>query len=207
MKSLSLWARQHPRQAQAIITLSHVGLLACAFCISLALRGTFSTPSPMLAFSLAGFTALAVILYPKKREGVTRHNYRRRKLLDTLLVTFSFALAVFSFMNYGVAEPAAAQASANGAMEPHRADGSQAFLFILAFLVALGLAYLVAALACNLACSGYEALAWVVALVGWIGIIILLIVVSVRIFRKPIGKPQKTVKVNKPAPPRQSIKK
>jgi hypothetical protein len=53
----------------------------------------------------------------------------------------------------------------------------QALLILLAIIAACGLLYLVAALACSLSCSGSDAAAVLVALVGTVGVIWLLIYV------------------------------
>lgn len=58
-------------------------------------------------------------------------------------------------------------------------DGAKVGLIILSVLIAIGLFYLVAALACNLSCGGSEGAASVV-LIGGTAVIILLLIVTIR---------------------------
>lgn len=69
-------------------------------------------------------------------------------------------------------------------------------LTLLTIGVALLLGYLIAALACNLSCSGEEGLAWVVLILGWGGIIWLGIIAIKNIFRK-IGQKKKASNIIK----------
>lgn len=57
-------------------------------------------------------------------------------------------------------------------------------LTLLAIIGAVGLLYLVAALACNLSCTGSEGAAILVSLLGLIGVIFLLIIVIRKIYNK-----------------------
>jgi hypothetical protein len=58
-----------------------------------------------------------------------------------------------------------------------------AFGFLL-FFVALAAMYLIAALSCTLACEGHGALAWIVFLLGTVGVIFLLSISSRKLFPK-----------------------
>ncbi|MEN8121626.1 MAG: hypothetical protein ABFS35_14845 [Bacteroidota bacterium] len=60
------------------------------------------------------------------------------------------------------------------------------FLVILSLAAAIGLGYLIAALACSLSCSGMEGLAVIVLIFGWAGVV-LLTVVSIKNIVKKIG--------------------
>lgn len=57
--------------------------------------------------------------------------------------------------------------------------GTKAALIVLSVLIALGLIYLVLALACELSCAGSEAAAVIVG-IGGIGLVILLLVITIR---------------------------
>ena len=67
------------------------------------------------------------------------------------------------------------------------AKGTKILLFLLTFVVALGLAWLVAALACNISCSGQEGLAWVALILGLAGVVWLTII-SVKAISRKTGK-------------------
>ena len=62
-------------------------------------------------------------------------------------------------------------------------EGAKVALIILTVLVALGLAILVAALSCSISCSGSEALAVIVGIVGYAAIIFLTVVIIRSIVR------------------------
>ena len=70
-----------------------------------------------------------------------------------------------------------------------KTTAGQVFLIILTVLVALALQFLVAALACDLSCSGAEGLAWTVLLLGTALVTFLTVVVIRRIVRKPEPHP------------------
>lgn len=72
--------------------------------------------------------------------------------------------------------------------------GEKVALTILAVLVALGLLYLVAALACNLSCSGSDAAAVIVGLGGGVLVILLLVVVLRAIYNRKRRKIRKQEK-------------
>ncbi|WP_250630148.1 hypothetical protein [Rhodoflexus caldus] len=63
--------------------------------------------------------------------------------------------------------------------------GMKALLIALSILGLLGVALLVAGIACNIACSGSEGLAWVVLILGWSGIIFLAVLLIRGIIRRP----------------------
>lgn len=77
--------------------------------------------------------------------------------------------------------------------EKSGSDAAKILLFLLSVVVTFLLGYGIAALACNIACSGAEGLAWVVLLVGWTGIIWLEIIVI-----RAIGKLRSKKKTAKP---------
>lgn len=64
------------------------------------------------------------------------------------------------------------------------AGGGKGWLIALTVLGALALGYVVTALACGIACSGQEGLAWALLIVGWGGIIWLSIILIKKIARK-----------------------
>jgi hypothetical protein len=68
-------------------------------------------------------------------------------------------------------------------------DGNQVLLTILSVIVALGLIYLVAALACSLSCSGSDAAAVIVG-IGGLALVILLLVVALRAIHGKKKKPK-----------------
>ena len=76
-------------------------------------------------------------------------------------------------------------------------DGGKVALIMLCVLVAIFLAYGVAALSCSLSCSGSEGAATIVAIFGFAGIILLTIFVIRAIVRK--SKKEKTLNSSKPA--------
>jgi len=79
-----------------------------------------------------------------------------------------------------------------------RRTAEEAFLTLLAIFAALGLLYLVAAAACSLSCSGSDAAAAFVAIVGTIGVIWLLVYVIKRIYH-PRNRDKPNTK-DQPAP-------
>ena len=79
-----------------------------------------------------------------------------------------------------------------------KGDGAKVLLFFLSFLLVLLLGYGVALLACNIACSGAEGLAWVVLILGWGGLVWLEIILLRRIGKlhprkKPAGTTEKSI--------------
>ena len=69
----------------------------------------------------------------------------------------------------------------------NKSEGDKAGLTILAIIAALGLAFLVGALACNLSCSGSDGAAIAVAVIGLGAIVWLLVVVLKSINKKKKG--------------------
>jgi hypothetical protein len=78
-------------------------------------------------------------------------------------------------------------------------DGGKVGLIILCVLLALILAYGVAALACSLSCAGSDAAAVIVAVLGLGGIVLLTIFLIRSIIRKSKKEKPKEVKEEKPA--------
>jgi len=62
--------------------------------------------------------------------------------------------------------------------------GGKGWLIALTIVLALALGYVVTGLACGIACSGQEGLAWAALIVGWAGIIWLSIIVIKKIARR-----------------------
>ena len=58
-------------------------------------------------------------------------------------------------------------------------EGTKVLLIILSIVVAIGLLFLVAALACNLSCSGSDAVAVIVG-IGGLALIIFLLIIAIR---------------------------
>jgi len=75
---------------------------------------------------------------------------------------------------------------------------SQAILILLAIIAAVGVLYLVAALACSLSCSGNDAAAVLVAVVGLVGVIWLLVYV-IRHITRPTKKDKPGTKDSAPS--------
>jgi cadmium resistance protein CadD (predicted permease) len=76
----------------------------------------------------------------------------------------------------------------------NKRDGEEAGLILLSIVGALGLLFLVTALACNLSCNGYDGAAAIVGILGVAGIIIGLIVVIKAINRKAKKKKEDSLK-------------
>lgn len=70
------------------------------------------------------------------------------------------------------------------AQEREKGKGAKGWLIALTIILALALGYVVTGLACGIACSGQEGLAWAALIVGWAGIIWLSIIVIKKIARK-----------------------
>lgn len=73
------------------------------------------------------------------------------------------------------------------AVQNDRSKGTKIFLIILTVIVALALLFLLAAISCNIACAGVEAVAILVALAGTFGIVF----GAVRIIQRILGKERK----------------
>lgn len=70
------------------------------------------------------------------------------------------------------------------AADNNAAGGKKGWLIALTILGALVLGYVITGLACGIACSGQEGLAWALLIVGWGGIIWLSIILIKKIARK-----------------------
>lgn len=73
------------------------------------------------------------------------------------------------------------------AVQNDRSKGTKIFLIILTVIVALALLFLLAAISCNIACSGVEAVAILLALAGTFGIVF----GAIRIIQRILGKERK----------------
>ncbi len=70
-------------------------------------------------------------------------------------------------------------------------DGAKVALIVLSVLGAIGLLYIVAALACGLSCNGSEGAA-IVLLVGGVGLTVFLLIIAIRAITGKKKKPKKT---------------
>jgi hypothetical protein len=73
------------------------------------------------------------------------------------------------------------------AVQNDRSKGTKIFLIILTVIIALALLFLLAAISCNIACAGVEAVAVLLALAGTFGIVF----GAIRIIQRILGKERK----------------
>lgn len=204
MKKISSMAARHVMTARLLVAIIHIILFALALQVSNHLRELAITlPASLLICCLAG-VAICVILDRKHL-----HYFRRRLLffISGLLLFTSTTCYLsndgFRSMNSyplasGIHEATkkpmtrkearkklkAAVKEIKKAIKQGKGDAGKILLTTLAIIVALGLLLLLAALACEIACNGSEALAILVFVVGLAGIIFLLVWVIRKINRK-----------------------
>lgn len=108
-----------------------------------------------------------------KPAGLDEKTAKKHKITD---LKASFQELKAAIKNYKAAQKAAGNSAAGG--------GGKGWLIALTILGALGLGYVITGLACGIACSGQEGLAWALLIVGWGGIIWLSIILIKKIARK-----------------------
>jgi hypothetical protein len=192
MKSISTWARDHRWTARFIIVIVIYPLLnitGLLFGGMLSLEEIDLDTSWYYLLSIPVFGLL--VTYPHKNK---QHSYARRKLWDLMLALGCFCFITvtgnqFNTTNSSVT-PAHALKSSSGFViqkkekktfkkiirKLHKhyreaGDGEKVLLIVLTILGAFLLVYLLAALSCSIACSGYEAMAYLIFTLGLGGIV------------------------------------
>jgi hypothetical protein len=99
MKTISIWAKNHPWPARFIIAISHVMLIAMAYSTGI-LTASFEiyiSPSIMIFFCIV--FCITCIIYPIKgvTKGFFRHSYVRQKAADFIIVLTTFLMFTSAF--------------------------------------------------------------------------------------------------------------
>lgn len=195
MKAISRYAHTHAVQARIFITVAQVLIFAMAMYLGAALDHLSITLPTITIVVFAGIAGAAVFGYLFFKN----HYARRYAALFTFGTAIFFAL-VFNYNNnrvnqfqtctltYGVKEVKPAVSSKEQRKQARKAllhllkdakkkkaSAEQVVGIIIVLLISIGLLSLVAAASCSLACNGAEGLAYLVALAGTTGVVLLAI--------------------------------
>lgn len=207
LRILSSWAAAHPKTTRTLLTSIHamigVGALATGYAAHL---NGISIPYFYTAIGLVCVGGMA-IFYPVRNSVLQFYpaGYTLRKAFDSAAFTAGVVLALGVGNNSSLNKYVPASAaryfthvsqipvtfSENNILEPEPVVPVQKkplalslFLTVLSIGAFAGLFILVSALACNLACSGFEALAAFVLLLGWAGSSALLVYALRKIWKR-----------------------
>ena len=206
MKKISLWASQHTWLTRFIILLIYIFLNIVGWIIG-DLLTSFNIHFNSLLLAIPCLLGiLGLYLYPfRKKNALYIIFYRRHKIGDLLLATSTFLFIVISGIRldlwYSGTDAQANIVSYSTKTIAVRIirkaykeekKGTRIALITLSIVVASILIILLAALSCEIACSGAEALAYILFIVGTSGIIFGLVRIIQRINIKYKGpKPTK----------------
>lgn len=213
-RQISEWGARNPWKTRGILTGMH---LASALGIvtlgnQMASEGVFLSQEFIISSLAIGGTA--ILFYPSNNSRINflQGSYFRRKLHDTALFVSGTALVLSfsnhyksadSYLNFIPETQLTASTSANFFVdvaddvqqeqpEKKKNTGVKILLLLLAVTAFLGLSFLLAGLACTIACNGAETLAAIVFFGGEVGLIALLVVAIKRIFGKKKKKQEAT---------------
>jgi hypothetical protein len=215
MRKISNWAHHHILATRLLLVFFiYPALNLAGWILGSALYEEGWSIGFSWGYPLSFITVIIIALYDSKRKGLS---YRQGRFFHLLLALTSFIFILITGTR-STLEPGSGASShysytvqatetihsrpsvkkqkkgINRLLDRIRKkyaksdDGTKAVLIILAVLAAIGLILLVGALACSIACSGSEALAYVVFFLGLGGIILGLVKIIQRISRGPRKK-------------------
>lgn len=152
-------------------TLDFILVTAYALLISAGLNHWASAPNEINKTTPANAVLMAQKLKPETENGLSKKE--KTTNLKTAFQSIKSNLKILK-------EELKAQDGEKG-------KGSKGWLIALTIILALALGYVVTGLACGIACSGQEGLAWAALIVGWTGVIWLTIIVIKKIARKQVA--------------------
>lgn len=212
-KKISLWASKNPWKTRGILASAHLIATVSALSIGFHLSTDGVVISEGAKYLALSAILASVCLYPS----LSATNYFQRKVYDSVLITSGMVMMVYAGNNYTIKPSPSVNtvySIANHTTEnlwhvvkrdipntkiqekeqeppKKRSTAGKIILTILAVGALAGLGYLLAALSCQIACSGSEALAAVVAIGGGLGLVIGFIAVIKSIFGKRKRKQKK----------------
>ena len=197
MRALSLKAKNHPWLTRFIIIfLLYPIINICGFALGIIFNQEGFYITAITWYVLIFLTLVLATFYPRNRM---RLSYYRRKTFDFFLALSSLSFILISGNHFIDSNPVNNFNQAQASFKPsahitekpaggkkkntkkfikhlikkykQASDGEKVALIILTIIIALAAVYLLAVLSCSIACSGLEALAYVVFLLGLGGII------------------------------------
>ena len=215
MKSISLWARDHAWTSRLLIILVIYPLLnLTGLFLGDLLESSNIVFSSSWTYVLSFVIILLFLFYPGRNEPAYK-NFRFRKTMDCLLVLSTFLCILLSGNQLAAGKQFGLIPASHAAeIQPARTStldkpekkslkkkiqalrkkyrdldtGAKIALTLLAVVVFVGLAYLLGALSCSIACSGAEGGAYVVFFLGLGGLIFGLVKVLKLIHKGPKKK-------------------
>lgn len=194
MKKISLWAKRHSTLAISLIVFIKILLFLLAYFVGLLFIQQNIQIPPIIYLPIFSGALLAIFFYPT--DGTNKKNtYQKRKFGDFIIGMAGFMGIVlilsghqepFAFPTTHAYNIVSSQRMVRDTLlikkntprflsktPLHKKDISAgaAFLIILTLIVGLSLLVILAALVCDLSCSGNDALAIMLAIVGTAGII------------------------------------
>lgn len=212
-KRISRWAFENSSAARGLIVSAHFVTGSCAGLIGKYLAGDGLIFSESIAYIPTLVVSAAALLYPSAAP----RDYLRRKMHDVALFSAGAVLVMYAANTYSIQSQAEVSAnygfaksnlsvdpvSTNYSLSEYGVQGSpekknvvgKIALTLLAVAAFAALGYGLAALSCQIACSGSSAAAAVVAIGGGIGLVALFVFTIRSIFGKTKRKKKQKVEL------------